>query len=319
MSLSFNQPSLLALLALPVVFLVMYVVLQLRRRRYAVRFTNLALLDRVAPRRPPWRRHLAAALFLLGVVGLVGAAAQPFLPLRHGVSTTAIMLAIDISGSMNADDVTPTRIDAAKHAADTFVDGVPSDINVGLVAFSSAANLTVAPTTNRDDMHSGIDSLSAYGGTAIGEAIFVSLDAIARLPKNPDGSPARGRVVLMSDGSTNSGRPNDSAAQAAAAAGVQVWTIAFGTVGAQLTLPGMLGPVDVSVDRAALGAISSQTGGQAFTAETAQQIKGVYADIGRSFGFRTDRQDVTAGFVVAALVLFSLAGAASLVWANRLP
>jgi Ca-activated chloride channel homolog len=228
------------------------------------------------------------------------------------------MLAIDVSGSMNADDVSPTRIDALKSAADKFVQSVPPDLNVGLVSFSTAANLEVPPTTDHTRVQASVDSLNVYGATAIGEAIFTSLDAIANLPPSPDGSPAPARIVLMSDGATNHGRSNDEAAKAARDKGIQVWTIAFGTDHGVVTTPSG-DPVSVPVDKVALAQIASETGGKAFTADSASQITQVYQDIGRSLGYRVEKSDISAYFVITGFALLCLAGVGSLFWSNRLP
>lgn len=316
-SLSFQQPAMLWLLALPVVFLTAYIALQLRRRQYAARFTNLALLDKIVPKRPRWRRHLPTVIILLGLACLACAVAQPFYPVSHGVNRTTVMLAIDISGSMNATDVSPTRIDAAKTAADNFIDSAPDNVNIGIVSFSSTTDLLAPPTQDRASLHQALDTLNAYGATAIGEAIFTSLDAIKQLPPAPDGSPAPARIVLMSDGSTNMGRPNADAEKAAAAQGVQVWTIAFGTPGATLTLPdGTV--VDVSVDKAALGEIASATGGRSYSAESAQQINDIYQGIGQSLGYKTEKIDVSAYAAGIAFFLLVLGAGASLFWSSRL-
>ena len=319
LDLTVDNPVAFWLLLVPALLLTGYILFQMRRKRSAMRFTNLALLNRVAPQRPSWRRHLPAAVFLVALATLGIALTQPYLPVNKGVSRTTVMLAIDVSGSMNADDVSPTRIDALKSAADKFIKNVPPDINLGLVSFSTDASLEVPPTTDHASVQDAVDSLSAYGGTAIGEAIFTCLDAIDKLPKSPDGSPAPARIVLMSDGSTNEGRSNDEAAQAAKAKGVPVWTIAFGTDHGEITIPGTGDPVSVPVDKVALAQIASETGGRAFTADSADQITQVYADIGRSLGYKVEKSDISIWFVVAAFALLCLAGAGSLAWSNRLP
>lgn len=318
LDLTVNQPQAFWLLLIPALLLTGYVLFQMRRKHYAVRFTNLALLNRVAPKRPGWRRHVPAGLFLLALASVTIALAQPYLPVNRGVNRTTIMLALDVSGSMNADDVSPTRIDAVKSAADQFIQSVPPDINVGLVSFSSNAALDVPPTTDHAQVQDGVDTLNAFGGTAIGEAIFTCLQAISQLPKSPDGSPAPARIVLMSDGSTNTGRSNEEAAQAARDQGVPVWTIAYGTDHGTITLPSG-DPVSVPVDKAALGQIASETGGKSFTADSAEQITQVYQDIGRSLGYKVEKADISAWFVAVGFALLCLAGIGSLAWSSRLP
>ncbi|MGI8847523.1 MAG: VWA domain-containing protein [Candidatus Dormibacteria bacterium] len=295
-----------------------YVLMQMRRRKYAVRFTNLALLNRVAPKRPSWRRHIAAGLFMLALATLCVSLTQPYLPVNKGVNRTTIMLALDVSGSMNATDVTPTRIEALKAAADDFIKSVPSDVNVGVVSFSNGASLDQSPTTDHLAAQQAVDTLNAYGGTAIGEAIFTCLDAVAKLPPSPDGSPAPARIVLMSDGATNTGRSNDTAAAAAQQKKIQVWTIAYGTLNGTITLPDG-STVPVPADRPALAAVASQTSGRFFTADSAQQIRQVYGDIGKSLGYKVEKTDISSYFVVGAFGLFVLAGLGSLLWTGRFP
>jgi Ca-activated chloride channel family protein len=319
LDLTLDNPAGLWLLLIPAALIAGYVVFQMRRKRYAMRFTNLALLNRVAPKRPSWRRHLPAAIFIVALATLSVSLAKPYLPINKGVNRTTVMLAIDVSGSMNADDVSPTRIEALKNAADNFVKNVPPDINLGLVSFSTSASVEVPPTTDHLSVQDAVDSLSAYGGTAIGEAVFSCLDAIDKLPKAPDGSPAPARIVLMSDGSTNEGRSNDEATKAAQQKGIPVWTIAFGTDHGEITIPGTGDPVSVPVDKVALAQIASETGGKAFTADSADQITQVYADIGKSLGYKVEKSDISAYFVVAAFALLCLAGVGSLLWSNRLP
>lgn len=318
LDLTVNQPVAFWTLLLPAALVLAYILFQMRRRRYAVRFTNLALLDKVAPKRPSWRRHLTAAAFILGMATLCVSLTQPYLPVNKGVNRTTIMLALDVSGSMNATDVSPTRIEAAKSAADKFIQSVPPDVNIGIVSFSTAASLDQSPTTDHIAAQNAVDTLNAYGGTAIGEAVFTCLDAVAKLPPSPDGSPAPARIVLMSDGSTNSGRSNDSAATAARDKNIQVWTIAYGTDAGTITLPSG-DVVPVPADKPALAAVASQTSGRSFTADSADQIKQVYADIGRSLGYKVEKTDISNYFVIAAFGMLLLAGMGSLLWSGRFP
>ncbi|HWC10495.1 MAG TPA: VWA domain-containing protein, partial [Acidimicrobiales bacterium] len=192
-----------------------YVLVQRTRQAYAVRFTNLELLRSVAPRRPGWRRHLPAAAFLLALATLVTAFAQPTRPTRVPRERATIVMAIDVSLSMQATDVEPTRLRAAKAAAQTFVDLVPPRLNVGLVSFSGTAQVLVSPTTDRDLLKTSIANLQLGPATAIGEAIYASLGSIASVQGEPGQAPPPARIVLMSDGETTVGRPNELASRAA--------------------------------------------------------------------------------------------------------
>ena len=294
-----------------------YVVLQLRRKAYAVRFTNLELLRSVAPRRPGWRRHLPAVAFLLALATLVTAFAQPTRAVRVPRERATIVMAIDVSLSMEATDVEPTRLRAAKAAAETFLDLVPPRLNVGLVSFSGTAQVLVAPTTDRDVVRASIANLQLGPATAIGEAIYASLGTIASVPGEPGQAPPPARIVLMSDGETTAGRPNELAARAASEAKVPLSTIAFGTDDGTVYVEGS--PVQVPVNKESLRRLADLTDGRFFEASTEKELKRVYADIGSSVGYRTVQREATAWFVGLGLVFALAAAAGSLAWTSRLP
>lgn len=294
-----------------------YVLMQLRRKDYAVRFTNLALLASIAPERPGWRRHLPAAAFLLAMVALVTAFAQPARPVQVPRERASVVMAIDVSLSMEATDVEPNRLAAAQEAAKSFVDLVPARLNLGLVAFSGVAQVLVPPTDDRALLKRSIDLLQLGPRTAVGEAVFAGLGSIASVPSVPGQEPPPGRIVLMSDGETTVGRPNLLAARAALDAQVQISTIAFGTDHGFVTVEGQTIPVPVNRD--ALAEIAELTGGRAFEAATATELRRVYADIGSSIGFRTEEREVTAWVVGLALVFALAAAGGSLLWSSRLP
>jgi Ca-activated chloride channel homolog len=314
---TFLSPERLLVLLAVAALATVYLAVQARRDRYAVRFTNLALLDVVAPERPGWRRHLPAAAFLLAAVALVLAFARPARDERVPRERATVMMAIDTSLSMQAEDIAPDRITAAKAAAADFVDLLPESINIGLVSFDGVARLEVPPTTEHQQVRDAIAGLELHESTAIGEAIFACVDAIDSMPPAPDGAPVPGRVVLMSDGETTVGRPNEEAAQAAAEADVPVSTIAFGTDAGMVTVDGTA--ITVPVDENALANIAEVTGGSTFTAASADQLERVYADIGSSLGYETEQREITAWFLGAGLVLLLLAAAGSLLWSSRLP
>ena len=292
-----------------------YVALEFRRRRSAVRFTNLALLDSVAPRRPAWRRHLPAAAFALMLASLVMAFARPTGVVRVPRERATVVVAIDTSISMMADDVDPTRFVAAKGAARRFIDRLPERFNVSLVSFAGSAQVLVSPTTEHAEVSRAVDRLNLGPRTAIGEAIFASLDSVALLPSGPDAPPAR--IVLLSDGETTAGRPNAEASEAARAAGVPVSTIAFGTDEGTVTVGDRLVPVPAN--REALKEIADETGGSFFEAASGKELREVYEDIGSSVGYTKERREVTSWFVGFGLVLAALAAAGSMLWSSRLP
>jgi Ca-activated chloride channel family protein len=315
----FLEAQRLWLLVLVGALLAAYVVLQLRRRAtYAVRFTNLALLDVVAPRRPGWRRHVAAGALLLGLGALVVALAEPAREVEVPRERATVVLALDVSLSMQATDVLPSRLDAAKDAAADFLDSVPDTINIGLVQFAGTASVVVPPTTDHGDVRRAIDGLALAEGTAIGEAIFASLDALSTLPEADDPAEAvPASIIVISDGETTVGRPNETGVDAALEAAVPVSTIAFGTEDGLIFVEGEA--IAVPPDLDAMEAIARETGGVFFPAEDGGELEAAYDDLGSSIGFETEERPVTEWFVGAALGALLLAGALSLLWFARLP
>ena len=327
------DPERLALIALPVALAVVYALVQRRRSRYALRFSSVDLFDGVAPDRPGWRRHAAAAAYLAALCLLVVGMARPALATEIAAKPT-VVLAMDVSASMEARDVAPTRLDAAKAAATKFVDAVPAGTRVGLVAFSDSARVLVGPTGNLDDVRRAIANLRLGAGTAIGEAIYTSLD---QLPKaTPMASPGTvtpgasaspsvagssirraGAIVLLSDGKTTVGRPNDQATAEADAEGVTVSTIAFGTNSGTVVIQGQTIPVPV--DSNALQAVARSTGGQFFTAATADQVASAFETIAHGVGTTTETREITDYVIGLALVASIVAAGASLAWFSRLP
>ncbi len=317
---SFLDPVRLWLLVAVLALVVAYVVMQRRRRSYAVRFTNLALLDKVAPQRPDWRRHVAAVGFALALTALVTGFARPTHVSKVPRERATVMIAIDTSLSMAATDVTPSRIGAVQRAAESFIAKLPATLNVGLVTFHGNAVLAVPPTTDRNQIRTAIGRLTLGEGTAIGEAIFTALDALAGINASTPAGEALvpARIVLMSDGKTTVGRPNNDAVRASLTAEVPVSTIAFGTDAGTIMVPQEPGPIPVPVDRAALEDIAKATNGSFFSATTEGQLSKVYADIGSSVGYTDKDTELTSWFLGAAFVALVGAAAASLTWSARL-
>jgi len=327
------DPERLTLILLPLVLGAVYVVLQRRRTRFALRFSSIDLFDGVAPDRPGWRRHLAAAAYLAALGLLIFGLARPVMAVEVP-NTPTIMLAVDVSYSMEATDVSPTRLAAAEAAAERFVDVVPAGTRVGLVAFAGTAQVVVSPTDHLDTVRAAIHQLRLAPGTAIGEAIYAALDQLPKAAAATAATPApstaagtsdgnqpaaqqAGAIVLLSDGQTTVGRPESQAAAAAAAAGVHISTIAFGTASGTVTVQGET--VSVPVDAAALQAVAQTTGGQFFTAATADQVRAAFEDIGKAVGTTTQDREMTDYVVAAALGAAVIAAGASLAWFSRLP
>ncbi len=321
-ALSFVDPGWLLLLLAPVALLAVYVVLQQRRPEYAVRFTNLELLDKVAPKRPGWRRHVTAGVFLLALAALIVAVARPTRDVQVPVERATVVMAIDTSLSMEATDVAPSRLEAAQEAANRFVELLPPSINLGLVTFNGTAQVAVAPTTDRDAVRRAVDGLELGESTATGDAIFASLDAIESMPDEGTDEPVPARIVLMSDGTRTVGRSEGEASAAAIEADVPVSTIAFGTPNGTIEYTDETTPptiVPVPVDEVSLQNIADATGGSFFTAASEAELSQVFEDIGSSVGYETEQREITPWFVGIALLFFLAAASLSLAWFARLP
>lgn len=295
-----------------------WVAVSLQQRRNLLRFTSVEMLDVVAPRPPRWRRHAPAVAYLLALALLVVAYAQPVRATRVAKERAVVVLAIDTSLSMEADDVPPSRLEVAQDAARDFVESLPEDIDVALVTFNGTTTIAVPPGGEREAVLDAIDAMELGESTAIGEAIFTALDAIEMAPGGEDGERPPARVVLMSDGETTVGRSNEEAAAAAAEAGVPVDTIAFGTPNGVID-DGFGGTEPVPVAPEPLAEIAAATGGRAFEAGSHAQLSEAYADIGRVVGYEEEERDVSGWFLGGALLLLAAAGTASLLWAQRLP
>ncbi|RBY75442.1 VWA domain-containing protein [Blastococcus sp. TF02-09] len=314
---SFEAPwRLLLLLAVAAVALA-YVLVQRRRTAYAVRFADVDLLESVAPRSPRWRRHLPAALLVTALAFMVTAFAKPAAAVEVPSEAATIVVAIDTSVSMQATDVEPSRFAAAQEAAVQFVEGLPDGIDVGLVSFSGSASLEVAPTDDRDAVVSAIEDLQLGQGTAIGEAVAASVAAAGETALAEGEEPTPTSVVLLSDGSNTQGRSIEESIQIATRADIPVSTIAYGTADAAVSVQGQR--VSVPVDTAALETLATDTGGEAYTAESSSELQDVYADIGDQVGTTTEREDVSSAFAGMALLVTLGAAGGSLAWSPRLP
>ncbi len=318
---NFQSPVWLWLLVPVGAIVGVYVWQQLRRKRYVARFSNVELLASVVPRRPGWRRHATFAALMIALIVLTVGVAQPTGKVRVPQERATVILAIDVSQSMKADDVLPDRISAAKQAAKEFVDLLPPRINVGLVKFAGSASVVVPPTIDRDSLKVAVDGLQLADSTAIGEAVFTSLDAIAAFSKATtakDDKPAPARIVLLSDGYNNKGRKVSAAAAAAKdpKMPVPVSTIAFGTDDGTLDVDGQV--VSVPADKTTLNRLADDTGGSFHTATSASELKQVYADIGSQIGYTTAEREISWRFLALGLLFAIAAAGLSLLWSGRL-
>ncbi len=344
---TFASPELLLVLLVVPLALALYLLVQRRRARYVVRFTNVALLSNLVPSSPRWRRHVPTALYLAAVGALAIALARPSAVLNVPREEATVMLAMDVSRSMFATDVEPDRLAAAQAAAETFVAQLPAGFRVGLVAFSTDARLVVAPTTDRTAIHDALQNLQADGGTALGDAIMLSLQATADArttsadASSPNASPTPSpsdsagtssdpaqaplvATVLLSDGANSTGatEPLDAASEAAAQ-DMPVYTIALGTQDGTVDVTdprtGQMQTLNVPPDTETLAAIAETTGGRFFEAPTSDDLAQIYQSLGSKVGYTQQEQEVTQWFAAAALLLvLSGAGLAAL-WFNRIP
>jgi Ca-activated chloride channel family protein len=314
--LAFASPYRLLIL-LAVAALVAAYLWRLRGPSYAVRFTELDLLASVAPRGPGWRRHVPAGLLLLALVGLTTAFARPVADVQVPRERATIVVALDTSASMTATDVSPDRLTAAKASAQAFIDRLPKQFNVGLVSFNAVASVVVTPTQDHAAVKDAVGALQLGGGTAIGDAVGASLDAVRAVPGGSGTTPPPARIVLLSDGGNTVGSSVSSGAQAAAAAGVPVSTIAYGTPDGTVLIQGRLIPVPV--DGPALQSLAQATGGQSYAAQSGEELNGVYADIGSQVGYTTQRKEVTAILTGVGLLAAAAAAGTSLLWGSRFP
>ncbi|MCP9947756.1 VWA domain-containing protein [Actinomadura madurae] len=314
---TFLSPERLWILGLLPLLAAAYTLLQLRRRSYAVRFTNLALLSQVAPKRPGWRRHVAATLFLIMIALMMIGFARPASSVKVPRDRATIMVAVDVSLSMMARDVTPSRLDAAKTAAKNFIDELPGRFNVGVVAFAGNANLVAAPSADRDAAVASLDQLALAKRTAIGEAVFTSLQAVRSFDAEARQDPPPAHIVLLSDGDNTTGRSVQEAVDAARTAQIPVSTIAFGTPYGTVDIEGET--TSVSVNKETLKTLAESTQGKAYEAADGGQLREVYRNIGTSLGFKTEHRDVAARYISIALLFALAAGGTSLAWFSRLP
>ncbi|MEA2633770.1 MAG: Ca-activated chloride channel [Chloroflexota bacterium] len=314
---SFQAPWLLVgLLAIPLL-VGLYVSSQQRRRAYAVRFTNLALLNQVMGKGPGFRRHLPAILFIAGVAGLLLSIARPQATIRVPKGQTSVMLAVDVSGSMAATDVQPTRIEAAIAAGRTLIDKLPSNAQIGLVIFNSQAEVIAPLTSDKGSVKDALGTLAPGGGTAIGEAIQVAVAQLANIT-DPNGAKSQNyaMVILLTDGTSNTGVDSMTAAANAKQARIPVQTVGIGQRN-QTTM--VQGRVVDGVDEQALQQISSTTGGHYYYAADEAQLSKIYSDLGSRIGWVTTKLDLTVPLVALGAIILVAGGLFSLRWFRLLP
>ena len=312
--LAFLSPNrLLILLVIPLMVLA-YVIAMLRKNRRGMRFTNTSMLDVVVPKQSQWRRHLAVALSLLSLITLTAAFARPKTQVDVPRERATIVVVIDASLSMEATDVRPNRLAAAKQAAIAFVRSLPEKYNVAVVSLSGNPNILVPPTVAHNTVENAINTITLQDSTAIGEAIVTAMRALEQAPKDPSkpDAIAPGAIVMLTDGTNTAGRSPQQAAAEARKAKVPIYTIAYGTENGYVDLDGKR--EQVPVDHELMRQIAQISGGEYFAAATADQLTRVYTNIKSEVGYEKADREVTArfaGYGLAFAVLAAL-GAISL-------
>ena len=318
---SFGSPYLLlSLLAVPAA-IGLYLLAERRRMRYAVRFTNLAVLAGVVPRRA-WRRYVPAVLFLLALTSLCLALARPHVKTSVPKDQATVILVIDVSGSMQAKDVKPTRLQAAEEAARAFLEHVPKGLRVGLIAFAGEAELATPPTTDHKLVLQALDTLDmfpGFGGTAIGDALAAAVKAGQQAVQAPPKPPRRTIAYVIPTATKTTGPPSRSSSSPTARRpaarcsrsrgqrarrrpGIPVYTFALGTPDGTLTRrlrPCTRGTIPVPPDPATLKAIAETTGGEFLAATSAEPLKAAYSKLGSKLGTTPGRTEVTYKFLGA--------------------
>jgi len=341
---SFIWGRMLWLLALVPVLVAAYVLAQRRRQRYALRYASLSLVKDALGKGPGIRRHIPAGLFVAGVAVIVFALARPSATVDLPSEEGTVILSMDVSGSMRATDIKPSRMEAVKEAARIFITKRPRNVRIGIVAFSGTAELIQPPTTDNDQLMAAVNRLHPERYTAIGSGLQAALDAIFEKtdqattdapppdpnnpltpappdqepPPVPPGSYKSAVIVLMSDGQSNQGPDPLDVADKAANLGVRVFTVGVGTKeGAIIGFEGF--SFRVILDEATLKAIAGKTAGTYFKASSEGDLHRIYDNLSTRLMVEREKTEITALFVAAAAVLLLAAGAFSLIWFNRLP
>jgi len=311
--LSFQAPLfLIGLVAIPLALLALWAA---RRRpaRYVIRFPATATLAAVVGRTGRARKIIPPALLALSLAGLVTALARPEATIAVPVERASVMLVTDTSGSMNAGDVSPTRLAAAQNAASRFLDRVPKSLQTGLVAYADGPTTVVRPTQDHEEVKTTLNALTADGGTATGDALDAALTALGK--RDSKSPPAA--IVLLSDGASKTGQDPAEVARQAKALGVPIYTVALGTADGVVQQGGQV--LSVAPDPEALAEVAQISGGRAFAAEDSDALDQVYETLGSRIGTKKEKKEISAGFAAAGLLLLGGAAFTSLRWRGRLP
>jgi Ca-activated chloride channel family protein len=316
----FGQPLFLLALVIVPLALVAYRRHERDRRAAAAAFAAPGLMASVAPSTPGWRRHVPLAFYGVALAVLIVALAKPQTTVAVPVERASIMLTTDYSGSMQSTDVAPSRLAAARVAAENFLKQVPPNVRVGLVAFNQSARLIETPSTDRDAIRSALAALRPSGGTATGEALAVSLAALAA-EKDAAGVRAPAAIVLLSDGKSVKGRSPTQLAARAKQLKIPIYTVTLGTPQGTIRVTNSKGVTEtraVPPDPIESEAVARVSGGKAYSADTAKDLSAVYEQLGSRIGTRKEPREITAAFSGGALALLTAGAGLSLFWFRRL-
>jgi Ca-activated chloride channel family protein len=323
---SFREPTVLLGLALLPVAILTYLAMQRRRRREAAAFGNPALLPGLMTARPGWRRHLPAFVLLLALAALILAVARPQRSVAAPQRAATVVLVNDVSGSMRADDIDPSRLTAAVDSAKVLVDETPDNFRIGLVTFADYAEQIVSPTTDRGAIEGSLERMVADGGTAMGDGLARGLQTAQAPVPTADGKGTRklpAIIVLLSDGKNTLGANSPlEIAEDARRARVPIYAIALGTDSGEVVQRDPFGftqRIPVPPDKETLRQIADTTGGRFFEAVSAEDAEDIYGRIGTRLTSRPEQREITVAFAGGAFVLLLVGGALSLVWFGRLP
>jgi Ca-activated chloride channel family protein len=336
---SFLWINMLWLLLLVPVLVVAYLLILRQRQKYALRYSSLSLVKEAQGKGPGFRRHVPPLLFLIGLTVILVALARPAATITLPSQQGTIILTFDVSGSMRADDIKPSRLEAAKAAARTFVEKQPSNVRIGVVSFSDTAAVVQAPTKDREAMLAAINRLAPQRRTAIGSGILTSLDAIFEetspsptsppddflrpsQPKPtpepvPPGTYTSAVIVLLSDGQSNTGPPPLDIAQQASERGVRVYTVGMGSPQGTILRAGGFS-IRVQLDEETLKHIAQETDAQYFKAESETDLSNIYGNLSTKLVFKAEKTELTAWFTGFAALFLLVGGILSMLWFHRL-
>lgn len=313
----FKQPERLWVLMVLPLLIALYIIALRLKGRTGIRYTNTGILGAIVGRQSRWRRHLAVAMSLCSLVALGLAWARPLGVEKVPRERATIVVVIDSSLSMKATDVKPNRLDAAKSAAKDFINSLPASFNVSVVALNGSPSVVMPPSVDRGATLRAIEGIELAESTAIGDAIDKSLAAIKMAPLGDDKKPAPGLVVLLSDGTSTQGGDPVQAAASAKAAKVPIYTIAYGTQTGYVDVDGTR--ERVPPDAQVLKQIAQASGGKAWGADSASELKNVYKDVKSAVGYEEVRKERTAQYALYALAFATIAALGAVSMAARWP